>query len=274
MTTTLRPAGPERREQDGGRTRDYAVCVNGRPVGTIRIGAGPRGGPGRIDAVAIDEPDRRRGRGTVAALAAEEVLRQWGCGRVLVSVPSGAEYALRMVAALGYTETNRTLHKDLAPGAGHHDLPPGGALRSLTARDGADWLARQRVGFVAALTEAGVPADQAEAHAAASYAQALPGGAHAPGGELLALDQDGAAVGHVWLLALPGPGWIQAVEVLPPYRGRGHGRTLMRAAETACLAAGTRRVGLNVFTANAVAIGLYASLGYRPTLRQLWKPLA
>ncbi|SHM49896.1 GNAT family N-acetyltransferase [Actinacidiphila paucisporea] len=281
MTTTLRPAGPERREQDGARSRQFTVCVNGRPVGSVRIGADPRGGPGRIDALAIDEPDRRRGRGAVAALAAEEVLRQWGCTRVLVSVPDGAPYALRLAAALGYTETNRTLHKDLPadtapsapPAAASHDLPPGSVLRELTLQDSADWLARQRAGFVAALTAAGVPAEQAEAHAAASYALAFPGGTPAPGSALLALDHDGTTVGRLWLHTAPGPGWVQAVEVTASHRGRGHGRTLMLAAESACRAAGTTALALNVFTANEVAIRLYTSLGYRTTLRQLWKPL-
>lgn len=273
MTTTLRPAGPERREQDGARSRDYTVCVNGRPVGSVRIGAEPHGGPGRIDALAIDEQDRRRGRGTVAALAAEEVLRGWGCSRVLVSVPDGAEHALRMATVLGYAESNRTLYKDLVPGAGPHDLPAGGVLRPLTPEDCTQWLARQRAGFVAALVAAGVPADHAEAHAAASYALALPGGAPAPGSALLALDRDGSTVGRLWLQTTPGPGWVQAVEVPPAHRGHGYGRALMLAAETQCLAAGTTAVGLNVFTANAVAIRLYASLGYRATLRQLWKPL-
>jgi ribosomal protein S18 acetylase RimI-like enzyme len=119
-----------------------------------------------------------------------------------------------------------------------------------------------------------VPAEHAEAHAAASYAQALPGGAPGPGTELFALDHDGATVGRLWLHTSPGPGWVQAVEVSPAHRGRGHGRTLMLAAEAACRAAGTAAVGLNVFTANTVAIRLYASLGYRVHLRQLWKPLA
>ncbi|MFG1807027.1 GNAT family N-acetyltransferase [Streptomyces sp. NPDC049040] len=273
MTTTLRPAGPEQRERDGARSRDYTVCVNGRPVGGVRIGAEPRGGPGRIDALAIDEPDRRRGRGTVAALAAEEVLRQWGCTRALVSVPDEAEYALRMGVALGYTETNRTLHKDLPPGADIAEPPPGEALRALTVRDSADWLARQRAGFVASLTEAGAPAEQAESHAETSYALAFPGGTPAPGSELYALDYDGVTVGRLWLHTSPGPGWVQAVEVDPAHRGRGHGRTLMLAAEARCRAAGAASIGLNVFTTNTVAIRLYTSLGYRPTLHQLWKPL-
>lgn len=274
MTTTLRPAGPERRERDGARSREYTVCVNGRPVGGVRLAAEANGGPGRVDALTIDEQDRRRGRGTVAALAAEEVLRQWGCTRALASVPDEARYALRIAVALGYSETNRTLHKDLAPGAGPHALPPGSTLRPLTERDSADWLARSRTRFVASLTAAGVPAGQAESHASASYALALPGGAPAPGSTLLALDHGGTTVGRLWLRTAPGPGWVQAVEVPPEHRGRGHGRTLMLTAESQCLTAGTTALGLNVFTANTVAIRLYASLGYEARLRQFWKPLA
>ncbi|NUS14838.1 MAG: GNAT family N-acetyltransferase [Streptomyces sp.] len=273
MTTTLRPAGPERRMPDGGRSREYAVCVNGRPVGAVRLGADPGGGPGRIDVLSVDAPDRRRGRGTVAALAAEEVLRQWGCTRVLVSVPAEAVYGLRIARALGYTESNRTLYKELPPDAQPVPLPEGNRLRELSGRSSADWLAVQRTGFVAALTDAGAPAEYAEAHAASSYAAALPGGLPAPGSVLLALDAGGTMVGRLWLRMTPAPGWVQVVEVLPAHRGRGHGRTLMLAAESACRAAGTTGLGLNVFTSNEVAQNLYASLGYEVRMRQLWKPL-
>jgi GNAT superfamily N-acetyltransferase len=274
MTTTLRPAGPEQRDADGGRARDFTVAVNGRPVGGIRLGADPHGDPGRIDALTIDEPDRRRGRGTVAALAAEEVLRQWGCTRVLVSVPAQAAYGLRIALALGYTETNRTLHKDLEPGPREAALPPGARLREVTVEESAPWLASSRTGFVAALTASGVPEHAAQAHAAASYASAFPGGRPAPGSVLLALDVDGRTAGRLWLHTAPAPGWVQVVEVAPEHRGRGHGRTLMLAAEAYCRAAGTRGLGLNVFTANTVALGLYASLGYGVRMRQLWKPLS
>jgi GNAT superfamily N-acetyltransferase len=235
VTTTLRPAGPERREAGGGRTRDYTVCVNGRPVGSVRIGAAPDRGPGRIEALAVDEQDRRRGRGTVAALAAEEVLRQWGCTSVLVSVPDEAGYALRMAAALGYTETGRVLHKDLAPGALGRELPACVVLRDLTEE------------------EAG-------------------SGAPAPAG--LALDHDGTTVGRLWLRTAPGPGWVHAVEVLPAHRGRGYGRALMLAAESACIAVGTTAVRLNLPPANAQATRLCTTLGYRALHHDLTKPLA
>lgn len=63
------------------------------------------------------------------------------------------------------------------------------------------------------------------------------------------------------------------VEVAPDRRGRGHGRTLMLLAERECLAAGVRDLGLNVFSGNEVAVGLYTSLGYAVTNRVFGKPL-
>lgn len=282
MTTTLRPAGPARRGPDGGRTREFTVCVNGRAVGGLRLAAEPDGGPGRVEALAIDPPDRRRGRGTVAALAAEEVLRQWGCREVLVSVPaadpeaagdgpgtSEAAYGLRTALSLGYAEANRTLHKDLAPGgaAPAVELPPGARLREPAVADAEEWLARQRAGFVAAARATGVPAARAEAHAAASFAAAL------PYSTLLALDVGGVTAGRIWLAVTPPSGWVHAVEVDHAHRGQGFGRSLMLAAEARCRAAGLTGLGLNVFTSNTVALGLYESLGYGVRLRQLWKSL-
>ena len=125
MTTTLRPTEPLQREADGARSRRYKVCVNSRPVGAIELATDPAFGDRRPDRRAgIDEPDRRRGRGTVAALAAEEVLRGWGCARVEVAVPADADRrAARSPTALGYTERNRRMARTL--GAAAPELPAG-----------------------------------------------------------------------------------------------------------------------------------------------------
>ena len=116
MTTTLRPTGPEQRTDDGGRARSYEVCVNGRPVGALDLATDDRLGPevGRIERLDIDEPDRHRGRGTVAALAAEEVLRGWGCTQVAVSIPAQATTGLGLAGALGYAERGRNMVKELS----------------------------------------------------------------------------------------------------------------------------------------------------------------
>lgn len=266
MTTTLRPAGAEWRGPGGARSREFAVCVNGRPVGGVRLAAEGGGGPGRIEALAVDEPDRGRGRGTVAALAAEEVLRQWGCRLVVVSVPEEAAYGLRTALSLGYTETARTLHKDLAAGS---PAPPAPGVRvSERPLAGAgEWLDRVRAGFVAALTATGVPVERAEAHARASYEAAL------SRGTLLALDAGGATVGRIWFTATPPSGRVQAVRVGPAHRGRGFGRALVHAAESRCREAGVTGLGVHVFTADAAALGLYGSLGYGVRTRQLGKSL-
>ncbi|MFI0720203.1 GNAT family N-acetyltransferase [Streptomyces sp. NPDC021224] len=267
MTTTLRPAGEEYALPGGARSRDFTVCVNGRPVGGLRLTAEAPGGSGRIDALTVAEPDRRRGRGTVAALAAEEVLRQWGCTRVTAEIPRGADYGLRIARALGYTETNRALARELPAGAAPAPLPAGCRLHEVDTGSAAEWLAELERGYAAELVRTGVPAGRAAEEAAASTAAAL------PTGRLLALDADGATVGRLWLRTEPLPAWVLAVEVLPAHRGRGFGRTLMLAAESVCRSAGVREVGLNVFTTNAVGLHLYAALGYEVRSRSFSKGL-
>jgi GNAT superfamily N-acetyltransferase len=273
MTTTLRPAGPERRETDGTRARTYAVCVNGRPVGRVELACDGRygRGTGRIEDLTVDRPDRRRGRGTVAALAAEEVLRDWGCRRIEVSVPAGAAHVLRMAGSLGYAESRRHLSKDLARRPPR--LPPGSSARPLTEAEYAPWLAREREEYLDALTATGLSREQAEAQDAAAVAGLLPsGGQAAPGTALLGVDHHGELVARLWLRTGEPP-WVMSVEVEPAHRGRGHGRAAMLAAEQATRAAGARSLGLNVFTGNTPALRLYESLGYRPVAHRFAKAL-
>ncbi|GAA2394612.1 GNAT family N-acetyltransferase [Streptomyces glaucosporus] len=275
MTTTLRPTGPERRAEDGARSRSYDICVNGRPVGGVRLATDGRFGPsaGRIEELAVHGPDRRRGRGTVAALASEEVLRGWGCRRVEASVPADAVPALRLAAALGYTERNRNMAKELSELPA---LPAGSELRPLGAAEYPQWLESRRAGYARAWEEQGVPPGEAGRRSEADHAELLPDGPGTAGTALRVLVHDGVDVGTLWV-AHTGPrwegGWVLDVEVAPEHRGRGHGRTLMLAAERECLAAGVRTLGLNVFTANTPALRLYESLGYRPTVHHLYKPL-
>ncbi|BBA96059.1 putative acetyltransferase [Actinacidiphila reveromycinica] len=280
MTTTLRPARPVLTGADGARSAAYTVCVNSRPVGAVGVGTDRRYGPtvGRIDALTIDEPDRRRGRGTVAALAAEEVLRQWGCTRVETTVGAGMPYALRMAAALGYTERNRTMllalparETDDRPPAGL--LPPGTTLRPMREEEYAAWRDHERDGYVAALTGSGVPDDQAEREESAGFASAFPEGLASPGTMVLVLEHDGAPAGHLSWVRLADPSWVSSVEVAPEYRGRGFGRALMRVAEELTRKGGATTLGLNVFAGNAPALHLYASLGYRTTDHHFSKPL-
>ncbi|GAA1069020.1 GNAT family N-acetyltransferase [Kitasatospora nipponensis] len=278
MTTTLRPAGPEERLPDGGRGRRWLVCANGRPVGGLHTSAHPHGArcTGRIDHLEITE-GRRRGRGTVAALAAEEVLRSWGCYRVEVTVPVESTEALALAHLLGYTETNRKLAKELRQ-------PPAPApnltVRPISAADFPQWLAATKAEYRAHLVLAGLTERQAHERCEADHAQLLAAGPATPGVALRRLLAHGEPVGSLWLALHDGRladgrplAWVMTVEVDAHARGNGYGRELMLTAERECLAAGIRDLGLNVYTANEPALRLYASLGYRITRRVLAKPL-
>ncbi|WP_030024213.1 GNAT family N-acetyltransferase [Streptomyces monomycini] len=275
MTTTLRPAGPEERRDDGGRARTYEVCVNSRPVGRITLATDALLGlsAGRIADLHIDERDRHRGRGTVAALAAEEVLRGWGCRRISVDVPADGEPALRLAAALGYTEHSRRMLKELTSPPG---LPAGSTVRPLGAEEYPAWLTAAVSTYVEAQVANGMPRERAADKAARDHAALLPDGPASPYQSLRVLTHEGTDVGTVWTTtyhpARPG-GYVMDIRVVPEHRGRGHGRSLMLIAERETLEAGRTVLGLNVYVDNPRARGLYETLGYRPTEYSLHKLL-
>ncbi|WP_274556149.1 GNAT family N-acetyltransferase [Streptomyces spiramyceticus] len=276
MTTTLRPTAPLQQGPDGAKSRTYEVCVNGRPVGTIELATDPRygSGAGRITALHINEADRHRGRATVAALAAEEVLRGWGCDRVDVSVPPEATAALNLAAALGYTERSRNMFKTLPAQA--PALPEGVAGRPMTGSEYDAWLAHAKARYARTLAERGLPEEAAQAKADADHAALV--GPATPGTYLGVLTRDDTVVGTLWLsLRHPLPGrsgaFVFDVEVAEGHRGQGHGRSLMRLAEGEALAAGAERIGLDVFADNTPALRLYESLGYEPVMYHLYKQL-
>ncbi|MFD3516900.1 GNAT family N-acetyltransferase [Streptomyces sp. NPDC058657] len=278
MTTTLRPTGPLRTSDGGARSRTYDVCVNSRPVGTAEIATEPEFGPsvGRIRLLRIDEPDRRRGRGTVAALAAEEVLRGWRCDQVLVTVPADAAPAVRMATALGYVERSRNMLKDLP--AEPPELPAGLTARTMTQPEYEQWRRQSRESFARSLTDRGLAPEQARAKADDSDRRFLPEGlatAHTSVGHLLA---DGEKVGFLWTgrhEVAPGEwaAFVYDVEVDERHRGRGYGRALMTQAERVALRDGETRLGLHVFAGNTPALRLYESLGFRTTHLNCFKNL-
>ncbi|MET9556012.1 GNAT family N-acetyltransferase [Streptomyces sp. NPDC006645] len=278
MTTTLRPTGPLQQTDDGMKSRGYEVCDNSRPVGVIELGMdGAYGTPaGVLRHLRIDEANRRRGRGTIAVLAAEEVLRGWGCGQVIASVPAGAGGALPLLETLGHTERSRNMTKDLAqePPA----LPPGLLGRPLDETEYEVWERRSFDGFLQSWIDRGLPPEQARAKAESGRAENLPAGLATPGTWIEALVHDGDVVGHVWVgsreiapdTVAP---FVYDVEVSAEHRGKGYGRALMLHAETIALRTGAGALGLHVFTGNTPAIALYESLGYVTTHRNLFKTL-
>ncbi|WP_395359714.1 GNAT family N-acetyltransferase [Streptomyces sp. YH02] len=270
MTTTLRPAEPLQQTPDGGRSRTYDVCVNSRRVGSVHLStdAGFGAASGVISRLGVREPDRGRGRGTVAALASEEVLRGWGCVEVQISVPADAGPALRMAAALGYTERSRNMVKELP--AEPPALPEGVEVRPMTEAEYVTWEARAKEGFARSWIDRGVPEEQARAKAESSHARFLPEGLATPGVAIHVVVADGRPAGFLWTGRIelePGrwAAFVFDIEVDEAQRGRGYGRALMLLAERVAREAGETLLGLHVFAGNTPAIRLYESLGYRTT---------
>ncbi|QES51006.1 GNAT family N-acetyltransferase [Streptomyces venezuelae] len=276
MTTTLRPSEPLQQHSDGSRSRAYEVRVNSRRVGALELAAG-QDAVGVIRGLWIDEPDRGRGRGTVAALAAEEVLRSWRCAHITVSVPADAGPALRLATALGYRETGRIMAKELP--AVPPELPAESAGRPMTGAEYEVWEETGVRAYAEQLALPGTTAEQALAASRAEHDRLLPAGRDTPGATLLVLETPGAGVvGSVWVgdRELPGTGtvgYVYDVEVAEGQRGRGHGRSLMLLAERAALTAGAATLALHVAADNTTARNLYESLGYRDVTVNAMKEL-
>lgn len=278
MTTTIRPAGPVQQGADGARARTYDVCDNGRPVGAVGISTDPSFGPsaGVLRSLGIEETHRRRGRGTIAALAAEEVLRGWGCTRVSVVATADNHAARALAAVLGYTERSRNMLKRLRRTA--PALPAGITGRPMTDQEYDAWAATCVGVYAQEWAERGVPEEQARRKAETDHATNLPDGLATPGMYFHVLLHDGVVVGHVWVTRREMPdgddlGYVFDIEVLEEYRGRGYGRALMHLAEDITLDAGLGLLGLHVFADNTPALRLYESLGYEVTQYNLAKAL-
>ncbi|MFJ9339419.1 GNAT family N-acetyltransferase [Streptomyces sp. NPDC101733] len=265
MTTTLRPSGPLRQNAGGARSRPYEIRVNSRRVGSLLIASDTPFGPtvGEVRDLVVDEGDRRRGRATVAALAAEEVLRGWDCRRVRTSVPADSPGGLRLAAALGYTEQGRNLVKDLP--AEPPALSVGVRGRPMTGAEYEEWDGPARASYAADWTARGMDPEAARAKSRADHDTQLPRGLDTAGVVFTVLEAAGVPVGRVWVAPNEEGSYVYEVAVAEEHRGHGYGRALMLLAEHAALAAGHRRLGLHVFAGNVPALGLYASLGYRPT---------
>ncbi|WP_405628907.1 GNAT family N-acetyltransferase [Streptomyces sp. NBC_01174] len=278
MTTTIRPAGPVQQGADGARERTYDVCDNGRPVGAVGISTDPAFGPsaGILRSLSVEEAHRRRGRGTIAALAAEEVLRGWGCTQVRLVAPADNRAARSLAAVLGYTERSRNMLKTLRRTA--PALPAGVTGRPMTETEFAEWEATSAETYAQEWMERGVPEEQARHKTETDHATTLPDGMATRGMYFHVLVHDGAVVGHVWVARREVPdgddlGYVFDVEVYEEYRGRGYGRALMHLAEDITLDAGLGVLGLHVFASNTPALRLYESLGYEVTQYNLAKAL-
>ncbi len=95
---------------------------------------------------------------------------------------------------------------------------------------------------------------------------------------LIAVDDEGNRVGHLWLNLDYRPGtnsgsYIYDIEIEESARGKGYGKALLVEAERFAKSAGSPKMGLNGFGANTVARNLYTNSGYETVAIQMQKTL-
>jgi len=129
------------------------------------------------------------------------------------------------------------------------------------------WLPRMRDDYARDMAEHGGLALDTATKTSAEQVEALfPGGRPSADQLVLVIEADGEPVGILWLAerrdVLVPCLYVYEVYVDEAHRGHGYGRAAMVFAEEEARRRGLDRVSLNVFGGNAVARGLYRSLGY------------
>lgn len=137
------------------------------------------------------------------------------------------------------------------------------ALRPLRDDEFAAWDATHRAEYERGLVEfAGLGREAARAKVEHDVTAALPDGLATEGTWIWAVEDDGRKVGTMFLGRLGGECWLYDITIDAAERGRGVGRRAMLALEDEVRALGHDSLKLNVWGGNAVARGLYRSLGY------------
>jgi ribosomal protein S18 acetylase RimI-like enzyme len=151
-------------------------------------------------------------------------------------------------------------------------------LRPMRPDEFPAFLEESQIGYARDIeVHGGQTAEFAAKKSADDHAAILPDGLDTAGHLIFVVESDGQRVGVLWLAVRESGGrrvcFIYNIEIDEPCRGRGHGRTTMLLAEEEARRRGLSRVELNVFGGNAVARGLYRSLGYVETSVQMAKDL-
>ncbi len=112
--------------------------------------------------------------------------------------------------------------------------------------------------------------EDADERATALFARLVPDGHHTPGHEFRSIrTREGEIVGALWFAAEGevgrGAAYLWDLVIDPVHRGSGYGRAAMDALEGLARSLGYDTIRLHVFGDNAVARGLYRSVGYEET---------
>jgi ribosomal protein S18 acetylase RimI-like enzyme len=146
---------------------------------------------------------------------------------------------------------------------------PSAVIRPLREDEYDGFVERGSAFYVEDMVRAGVDRGVAQAKADKDLPLLLSDGLATPGHSIFAIEDDGRFAGYLWLCDRDGELghslFVYAVEIDEAFRGRGLGRAAMVFAEEEARRLGIAKVALNVFGGNAVARGLYLSLGYTET---------
>jgi GNAT superfamily N-acetyltransferase len=150
-------------------------------------------------------------------------------------------------------------------------------LRPLVGPDVSAFIAASREGYVAERIASGEDATAAAAAVESEAAKLFPGGEPPPAHVIWRIEEDGQAVGTLWIAPEPRDGptswWVWDILIDEPHRGRGIGTQALRLAEDHARAQGATELGLTVFGHNAVARHVYEAAGYRTVSMRMAKAL-
>ena len=148
-------------------------------------------------------------------------------------------------------------------------------VRPMTEAEYQRWLPGAKAGYADDMVRSGVDAETARAKAEHDFPALLPDGIVSEGHLLYTVEDDGDAVGVLWLAEREGDLgrslFVYDVQIDESHRGRGLGKETMRFAEEEARRRGLSFVSLNVFGGNDVARNLYRSLGYEETAVYMMK---
>jgi GNAT superfamily N-acetyltransferase len=136
-------------------------------------------------------------------------------------------------------------------------------LRPLREDEYAAWDETHRAEYERELVEfAGLDSDAARAKVEHDIPAVLPDGLASADTWIWMVESDGRPIGSVFLGLRGGAAWLYDIFIDPGERGQGYGRAAMIALEDELRRLGHGTVKLNVWGGNAIARGLYSSLGY------------
>jgi ribosomal protein S18 acetylase RimI-like enzyme len=139
--------------------------------------------------------------------------------------------------------------------------------RPLRTEEYAAWYRHVTDGYAHDIeVHAGTDPEVARRKAERDMRSVLPGGLETPDHAVFVLESGGERIGLLWVGTREVDErrilYVWDVEIDEAQRGRGFGRQAMLVAEELARSRGLDRIELNVFGGNAVARGLYGSLGY------------